>query len=251
MKRIDKEKYKFDPDQAYRLTGVTNANGSKKTERLDFYNKYLGCIVTFINYDEFAYDDGRFRLWLYFKRDPKGKHIHRNIHTSLVNYVEETEFGLNIHTENSTYVLEKTVLEQEIVLDAADLIELYLSMDDNYYFCKGFYYNSEKKAYELYTYIHVSFTVDSCLIGTNEGIQWGNFVCRYYLSGDRITFYNTLYHQQDYSIPMLIHNNGTSDLIICFEGFSETWTIRPGEAKRIIPYNPAGADEKQQQEIGI
>lgn len=243
MKRIDKKKYRFDPEQAYQLVAVTNTDGSEKTERLDFYNQYLGGIITFIQYDQFAYDDGRFRLWLYFKRDARGSHINRNIHTSLVNYVEETESGLKIHTENSIYILEETDLEQETLLDAANLIELYLSLDDNYYFCKGYYYDSEKKAHELYTNIHLGFIVDSCLIGTMEGIQWGTFVCRYLLGEDRIIFYDTLHHQQDYSTPMLIHNTGSGDMVICFDGYPEKWTIRPGESKRIAPYSPDGSDE--------
>ena len=179
---------------------------------------------------------------MYFKRDSRGNYINRNIHTSLVDYVEETENGLKIHTENSIYILEKTVLEHTELLDAANLIELYLSLDDNYYLCKGYYYDFEKKAHELYTNIHVGLMVDSCLIGTIEGRQWGNFICRYFLGGERIVFYDTLYHQQDYSMPMLIHNNGSGNMVICFDGFSETWTIKPGESKRIVPYSSEGAD---------
>lgn len=246
------KRFEFDPEQAYQLVFVKNRDGSEKKERPYFYNQYLGCVCTFIEYDDFEYEDGRSSLWMYFRRDSKGNYINRNIHTSLVNHVVETENGLKIHTENSIYILEKTVLGHKELLDVANLIELYLSLDDNFYFCKGFYYDPEKNAHELYTSVHVGFMVDSCLIGTYEGRQWGNFVCRYFLGGEQIKFYDTLYHQQDYSTPMLIHNNGSGDMVVCFEGFPETWTIKPGKSRRIVPYSPEGADAgKEVDENGL
>lgn len=245
---MSKYLYNFDPDQAYILANVTNGDGSEKTDRLDFYNKYIGCTVTFMKYDDYIYEDGRRGICMYFKRDPKGKYINRNIHTSRVSSVEETELGLKIHTRNSIYILEKTILNHEALLDASNLIELWFSRNDNGYFCKGYYYDSEKKAHELHSNVHYGIMVDSCLIGTSAGIPKGEYVCRYFFGGDRITFYNALYHQTDYGTLMVIHNNGSDDLSICFEGVPEEWTIPSGESRRFISYSIEGSDIQQEGE---
>ena len=71
-------------------------------------------------------------------------------------------------------------------------------------------------------------------------------MCRFYLRNaakEFIEFYDTLYGQQEYSIPILIHNVGEKDLIIKFEGCSETWIIKAGESNNIIPYVSKGEDE--------
>ena len=68
-------------------------------------------------------------------------------------------------------------------------------------------------------------------------------VCRYFPYGRSITFYNTLYDQQDYSRRLLIHNTGDIPLEIDFERFEAAWTLQPGESKMITPYGTDGADD--------
>lgn len=72
--------------------------------------------------------------------------------------------------------------------------------------------------------------VDSCLIfDPREGPE--RFYGRYYLqSPGEVEFYDTLYGQQDYSVPMLIHNCGTIPLAISLEGYGQMGKVDPGAA---------------------
>ena len=133
-------------------------------------------------------------------------------------------------------------------LEESNLIELYLSMEEDYHFAAGFYYDAEKQTHKLCEFVHLGMIVDSVLIGMYEQTLYGCYACRYFLRDDCIEFYDTIYFQQDYSTPMLIHNTGKSDLIIRFEAYPKKWTIKPGESKRIMPFSPDGADVEEEQE---
>lgn len=235
---MSKYLYAFDVDQAYQLVKVTNADGSTKTSRPDFYNYYMGCRAVRLHFDSQPAFEDKYRLWLHFVQDKNGRWIHRTLHTSIVYKIMETDAGIEVHTHNSIYYLVKTELKEAEYQDEAELVELYLSLDDEENFCKGFFYDSSKEAHELFLRIHVGMFVDTALIGTKEGIK----LCRYYITPEKVEFYDTLYKQQDYSVPMLIHNNGSQNLVICFEFLDLTWTIRPGESERITPYRPIGSD---------
>ena len=234
--------YAFDPDQAYQLTKVTNADGLAKTSRLDFYNYYMGCRAVRLHFDAQPTYENKHRFWMHFVQDENGNWIQRNLHTSIVYKIIETDVELEVHTHNSIYHLVKTELKETEYQDEAELIELYLSMDDEDNFCKGFYYDSDKRVYELLPCIHVGMFADTALIGIKEDNGSMTGLCRYYIEPDKVEFYDTACNQQGNRIPMLIHNNGSENLKISFQFMDLTWTIKSGESRKIIPYRPEGSD---------
>lgn len=130
--------------------------------------------------------------------------------------------------------------------DEANLLELFLSSQEKYIFVHGIYYSPDKVPKELDFETHIGWVIDSVLVGIPDDMMWGEYLCRFYLRNaakEFIEFYDTLYGQQEYSIPILIHNVGEKDLIIKFEGCSETWIIKAGESNNIIPYVSKGEDE--------
>lgn len=236
-------KYQFDSQQAYRLIAVTDRDGNDKTYSDELYSCVAGCVARDLRYDERTSYGGLYRMYLNFVQDETGTWINRTIHTSPVCEVKETEDGIAIYTNNSVYRFKKAALMNTPVCSEKNVIELYLSIEENYHFAKGFYCDGDGVAHELSTHIHVGMFVDTVLIGTKDVGVGGDYVCRYYYR-DTIEFYDTLYHQQDYSTPMLIHNTSNHyDLIVRFEGYDKQWTIAPGESKRIVPFSPVGADE--------
>lgn len=239
---MSKYLFDFDPDQAYQLIKVMNSDGTVKTERQDFYNYYMGCRAICLHFDSQPVYEGKHRLWLYFVQNEDGGWIQRNLHTSIVYKIVETKDGVEIHTHNSIYCLQKTILKEVEYQDEAELLELYLSMDDEDNFCKGFYYDNSKKAYELFPRINIGMFVDTVLLGIKEDSGGVKGMCRYYIEPDQIEFYDTARNQEGNRIPMLIHNNGSENLKICFQFMDLTWTIKSGESKKIIPYRPEGSD---------
>lgn len=123
--------------------------------------------------------------------------------------------------------MEKTELKEVLYQDEANLIELYMSLEDDNYFGAGVYYDAEKKIYELREYVHLGMFQDSVLIHLAEKEMVT--ACRYFPTGNYVEFYDTLYGQQDYSTPMLIHNTGKKELPIRFQMYPHVWTIKPGE----------------------
>lgn len=236
------ERYEFDRNKAYKLVAITDHDGRDKSHTHYFYEERLNCIATYLEYRSKPSHGEYYQMRMVCVQDENGTWICRPLRTSTVWKVEETEKGINIHTSNTIYVLEETTLKEPVYQDEANLIELYLGMEEQHNFAKGFYYNEEKKTEELYDDMHVGTFTDTILIGTYKDSIWGEYVCRYYYRDTDIEFYDTLYGQQDYSTPMLIHNVGKTDLRICFERYDRHWTIKPGESKRIIPYQPDGAD---------
>ena len=234
--------FEFDNKQAYRLIRVTDTNGVDKTDADELYSSVAGCVACDLRYDLRTSYVGAYRMYLDFVQDESGTWINRTIHTSPVLKVEVTEDGLNVHTCYSVYVFEKATLQETPVCADKNTIELYLSMDEKYHFAKGFYRDEEGKSHELCAHVHTGMLVDTVLIGAQDTAVFGEYVCRYFYRST-IEFYDTLYHQQDYSMPMLIHNTSKErDLVVCFERYDKQWTIAPGESKRIIPFSPMGAD---------
>lgn len=147
---------------------------------------------------------------------------------------------MKISTMNSVYILERAELAEAEPRDEAELIELYLSCE-GMCFCKGFYYDAEKKRHELECLVHVGMHTDSCLICiADDGL--GSIACRYFPGERGVEFYDTIYNQQDYSTRMLIHNSDTRPLEIRFERFDAVWTIEPDGEKYIMPYSYEGSD---------
>lgn len=240
------KRFEFDREQAYKLVAVLDKDGNDKTNSKDLYSNAKGCIAVNLRHDEDFIYDGMWRIYLDFVQDEDGSWINRGIHTSPVYEVRTTEAGIEIHTHYSVYVFEKAKLKDTPICSNQNTIELYLSLDEKYNFAKGFYWDNNGESHELEADIHEGTFVDTVLIGYPEENLWGNYVCRYYLNNRNVEFYDTLYHQQEYNTPMLIHNTSKNKkLTICFEGYDKQWTVLPGDSKEIIPFNPINADKEE------
>lgn len=241
-------RYEFDREKAYKLVAILDKEGKGKANTKSFYADRLNCIAVNLRYDKNPVHGttDEFRMKMTFVQKEDGMPVQRKLHTSVVDFVEETERSLKIHTKNSIYVMEEARIIEIEPLDEANLIELYLSLMEDNHFAAGFYYDANRKPHELVEYVHVGMFTDSVLIGTYEEVMYDEYVCRYYWRDTCIEFYDTIYGQQDYSTPMLIHNTGKSDLIIRFEAYPKLWTIKPGESKKIVPFSPVGADGEKE-----
>lgn len=229
-------KFDFDKSQDYKLIDVTDKNGISKIENDHLYSRVKNCIVTNIFYDSIPSLDGAYRVNLNFIQDEDGNWINRGIHTSPVLKVEPTGKGINIHTQNSIYMFEKATIKETEKRTRKSIIELFLSLDEDYNFAKGFYWDELGKPYELDFNIHIGMFVDTVLIGHPQESAFGEFLCRYFYKPTKIEFYDTLYHQQDYSKPLLIHNTSKNrSLPISFEFCEENWIIPPSQTMKIIP----------------
>lgn len=231
-------------EAAYRLLDVRDLEGTSKADSNELYRDRVGCIATGIRKSTTYSRDDVLYLRMFFIRDAEGQWISRHLRTSPVTEIREQDGILEIQTQNSVYVLEPTEIPEPEYQDTAELIELYLN-DEDTRFCKGFYYDAEKKPHELACYVNIGTFVDTCLIHLAEEEFMGDTACRYYLRSGSVEFYDTLYHQQDYSRRMLIHNTSQHPMKIKFERFNAVWTIAPGEEKYIIPYCSNGADEEE------
>lgn len=216
----------------YRLIAVTDREGKDKSNSNDLYSERIGCIGRNIHYD---FDN---RVFVDFIEDADGKPILRGLHTSVVEDLTETEEKLTITTMNTVYTLEAAELAPAVYLEETNLIELYLS-ERSHHFVKGVYYDEKGTPHNLDVLLHLGMLTDTALVSFEEpDLQGENFVCRYYVRhGSNIEFYDTLYHQQEYKTPMLIHNVGDVPLCISFEMFDAQWTIAPRESERITPPN--------------
>ncbi len=240
----ERTRFEFEKDAIYQLISVTDKAGKNKAVDGSFYEERINCIATNFHYDDCPSHGRFYRLHMDFVQKENGDWVKRHLHTSTVREVEENEFGLIIYTSYSIYTFKKAVLKEAVYQDAANLIELYMSMEDDFYFGKGFYYDKNKQPHELKKWVHLGMFQDSVLIYPKTSDPSMGTVCRYFPYHSLIEFYDTLYHQQEYKTPMLIHNTGNDNLPVKFQEDSRTWTIKPGEAKYIIPYNPKGADSE-------
>lgn len=238
--------YDFDIESAYRLIDVQDHSGNSKVESRDLYKNLVGCIAQKIRYHAAYLEDGSTQIIrMNFAMDGEGHWINRRLRTSPVIAVSKKENRIEIKTVNSIYVLEPAVLPPHEYQDASDLIELYLS-DEGNRFVKGFYYDSEKVAHELVAFVHEGLLVDSCLIHFAEDFITG-IVCRYFIQPETVEFYDTLYHQQEYKTPVLIHNCSDEPMNIEFPFSAEVWTIEPWGELRIVPPATASNDETEEK----
>lgn len=224
----------LDRNAAYRLKDVQDYEGNSRVESRKLYRDRVGCLATDLHRDGET-------LRMTFVRDPAGNFIKRHLHTSRVVCLEERDGLLVVKTLYSVYLLEPVGAESlagvpdifpAAVLDEpyeGELIELYL-MEENDHFGKGIYWDAQGNAHPLAVTHHLGMVVDSCLIfDPQEGPE--RFYGRYYLqSPGEVEFYDTLYGQQDYSVPILIHNCGTIPLTISLEGYGQMGRVDPGAA---------------------
>lgn len=224
----------LDKNAVYRLLDVLDHQGHSRVESRKLYRDRVGCLAHDLHRDGNT-------LRMTFVRDPAGNLIKRHLHTSTVVGLEEQRGLLVVKTLNSMYLLEpvepQVLAENPDVFPAAllgepyegELIELYL-MEEGDHFCKGIYWDAHRAAHSLELLRHVGMVVDSCLLRDPCG-EPERFYCRYYLElPEKVEFYDTLYGQQDYSIPILIHNCGTIPLHILLAIYGEVGTVDPGKA---------------------
>lgn len=237
--------YDIEQGKAYRLVDVRDHRGISKATQSDLYSERVGCVSKDIQMG-YPHQDGRSRLRIEFIQDSGGNWINRRLHTSPVNDIRESNGGFEVITENSVYVFEPAELKEPEYQDEAEVIELYLTTDAHYLFCTGIYYDAEKKPHELVCHVHLGMFQDSCLICLKE--SRGQIACRYFPHRHGISFYNTIYRQQDYSRRLLIHNVGKEYLKVAFDLFKAEWRLAPGEKRWITPYDKTGADETYEDE---
>lgn len=241
--------YEFDPKQTYRLVDIRDLAGNTKVQERALYRERVGCIAQNIERKEYCVDGETANvLEMKFVQDRDGRWICRYLRTSPVSEILEKENVIEVHTQNSIYVFESVELVPPVYQDTSNLIELYLS-DEGHRFCKGFYYDEDKQPHELVCWIHVGMFVDSCLIFLHRPQTLGTIVCRYYIRSDSVEFYDTLYQQQEYSIPILIHNQTPKPMRVRFEFFDAVWTIPPWDRKIITPYSYDGTDDSPKHEV--
>ena len=227
--------------KTYRLIDVLDHEGNSKVHTKELYKERVGCIAQNLRKGSFwGSADGEYVVRMDFVQDAEGNWILKGLRTSPVSDIREVDGRLEIHTMYSVYILEEAQLKEPVFLDEEDVIELYLSTE-GYQFAKGFYYDGQRQPHPLASTVHLGMFKDSVLIHKADD-PMGEFVCRYFPKGSNVTFYDTIYGQQDYETPMVIHNTGDIPLRIEFEGFRATWTIPPGESKRIQPFCADGAN---------
>lgn len=239
----------FYTDKIYRLVDILDRDGNSRAEtdirHREFYRDLMGCIVRNIREDT-SFRTSHKIMRVDVVQDSKGHWINRNFKTSPLEELRElADGGLEIVTARSIYRFAPGELTPLVYQDAADLIELYLC-DENWQFATGFYYDSEKKPHPLVGDLHLGTFQDSVMVCLEE--SRGICTCRYFPMGSVIEFYDTLYRQQEYPYPFLIHNTGKTPLEIRFQRFKATWTILPGKAKTITPFCADGADEDEEEQ---
>lgn len=235
-------RYEFNPEKAYQLLAVTDKTGRDKAHTYYSYEAIVNCVGVNFHYDDMPSHGEHYRSRIKFVRNEIGQPVCRSLHTSTVWNVEEIENGVKLITSNSIYVFEEAEVKEIPKLEETNLIELYMSLEDDYCFGAGYYYDAEKNAYELKEHVHLGMFQDSVLIHIVKDNALRDCTCRYFPMGNYVEFYDTLYGQQKYSTPMLIHNTGNMDLQIRFQMYEYVWTIKSGESKCIIPGKTDGAD---------
>lgn len=238
-------------DKIYRLVEILDREGNSRAEtdirHREFYHNLMGCIARNI-WEDTSFRTGDKIMRVDVVQDPAGQWINRNFKTSPLEELRElADGGLEIVTARSIYRFAPGELTPPVYQDAVNLIELYLCAE-NWLFATGFYYDSEKKPHPLVGDLHLGTFQDSVMVCLEE--NRGICTCRYFPMGSVVEFYDSLYHQQEYPYPLLIHNTGKTPLEIRFQHFRATWTILPGEAKTITPFCADGADEVFEEEQG-
>ena len=231
-------------EKTYRLVSILDREGNRRADveprHADFYRNLEGCIARNIREDTSFYRDGTFAR-VDVIQDPCGRWINHNFKTSPLEEIRELDDGgLELITMRSVYRFEPAEMVPPVYQDAANLIELYMTVD-NYQFCNGYFYDDNKEPHQLSYYVHAGMFQDSVLVRREDALM-GDYVCRYFPLGTKIKFYNTLYREQNYAYPMLIHNTSDVPIKIEFEYLRATWTILPGESRMITPGSTEGAD---------
>ena len=220
----------LDYDKYYKIIDIQTPEGISKVHTKLTYLLFINNTITRLRPSFLK--DSSFCVRMNSVLNADGRWANYKLCTSLVSYIKEDDETLYIHTKNSIYVLKPAEKPTYTFLDKSDFIELYIN---NYgdHFCKGYYYDNNKTPYELDCYVNVGMFQDSCLIKIADDPFMENIVCRYFPKRNGIQFYDTLYHQQDYSTPILIHNTADEPIDISFEWSDEMIVIPEGESELI------------------
>lgn len=249
----EKKKYNFKKDDKFRLVKILDREDNDKSNDSDLYRNRIVCIATDFRWDNYVSYKGRNRLLMRFVLDKNGMYINRKLHTSYVEEVTEDSDGvIRLVTENSIYVFERATIREAEYLDDKNVIELFLDEGNDYYLGRAYYFDSIGKRQLLDYHINLGMFQDSVLIFGTEGEIAGCPLCRFFTKEGGDLFYKTFCENEIYTLPMLVHNTGTSDLTLRFDWHSNTWTIKPGESKRIMPYlaDDSDIEEKDKKDEG-
>jgi len=234
--------FAFVPTDIFRLIDVTDHAGTSKVDSRDLYRERIGCVAQNIRQIELEHAGETFLvMWMDFVQDSQGRWINLHLRTSPVIDIKIEKDIVEIRTLNSVYVMQAATLVPNCFRSATDLIELFLT-DEGDRFAKGYYYAAAGQPHELVAYTHEGLLVDTCLVHfLKEDLMCG-IACRYYIDLEKVEIYNTLYGQQNYGRPILIHNNSSEPMTVEFEMFAGTWTIEPWGEKTIVPFTNANSD---------
>lgn len=227
--------FSFVPTDVFKLTDVRDHAGNSKVDSRDLYRERVNCIAQNIRRIDYELPGKNYSIInMDFIQDGNGNWINLHLRTSPVIDIKEVGETVEIRTSNSIYVMEPATIRPPELRNSKGLIELYLTNEEER-FAKGYYYDCDGQAHELFAYIHVGMVVDTCLIHFAADDVLNGIVCRYYISLDEVEFYNTIYRQQDYSSPILIHNNSAEPMIIKFEWSFSRWEIPPWGEETVFP----------------
>ncbi len=234
VKLKDLEKYK---GKNYKLIDILNYNLVSKVESKPMYKGIINCTTKSFRERNFGNNhsgEDKFAIRIDFAFNARGEWTNKNIRTSMVSQIIETDNLLKIYTANSIYIFETTEKPVPVYQDSAQLIELFIN-DEMNRFCKGFYYDENKEPHMLdcFTNYEMNETCGHVHIWENNRIS--ETVCRFYIHEKGIEFYDTLYHQQDYSKKMLIHNTADNPITISFQFSDVSYVIAPGGSIEFMP----------------
>ena len=215
----------------YRITSiVSRLDGDYAEGKKLLYSNLEGCIVRGIRIcgnDETGFHVGLIdiiRGW-----DLRWQNC--RIQIEGVETFQEREDGcLKLQTQNSVIIF-KPVDEYELIQpDMGGEVDLYLS-DKNAQLIAGIYRDTNQKHHFLKSVLHLGYGAESVYVELED--KPGSSLVRYFPMGSHIQFCGMFDSRHIYSGRIRIHNCGKIPLQISFAGCPETWTIQPGEARRI------------------
>ena len=235
--------FEFAEGHYYRLTDVRDLSGRSKAHMNDLYRSRVGCLTPYIRMRPYGSDVDGLCLYVWFMQDAEGNFVNRHLRTSLISEVVEHDDGtVEVITSNSIYVFEPASPLEPEYREATNLLELWLGSGD-YLFDKGVHYDADSTPHLLTNSIHLGTFQDSCLICYEDCPSIT--VARYFPRARGIEWYDTLYRQQDYSTPMLIHNTGKEPMTVEFQFGGEEHRIAPGGELLIHP--PKRSERRKRQ----
>ena len=239
----------FDADyfdgKTYKLANILDHNGRSKMEGgrddQERYQYWAGYYTNDIRVVTREYLGESYKcLSVNFVADADGNYANRHLRTSPILKIEEGIGRVIVHTANSVYAFVEWSLPEPEVRKANNLLELWLGKGDHR-FGKGVLYDADGTPHVLTLTVHLGAMRDSFLICHRDSPSIT--VSRYFKGYRRIEFYDTIYGQQDYTTPMLVHNTADYPLTIKFQFSDVEYRIAPGGGLLIHP--PEGGDNRE------